>query len=143
MIRKKNSVIKIGNSYIIDSPLPSNLTYNWNYGSLLGLSLVLQIITGVTLAMHYTPSIEKAFITVEHIMRDVNMGYLIRYSHANIASFFFICIYLHIARGIYYGSYKRPRNQVWIVGVVIFLLTMAIGFIGYTLPWGQMSLWGE
>lgn len=142
MIRKKENIIKIGNKYIIDSPLPSNLTYNWNYGSLLGVSLVAQIITGVTLAMHYTPSIERAFISVEHIMRDVNSGYLIRYVHANIASFFFMLIYLHISRGLYYGSYKRPRNKVWIIGVVIFLLTMAIGFIGYTLPWGQMSLWG-
>jgi ubiquinol-cytochrome c reductase cytochrome b subunit len=142
MIRKKNNILSIGNTYLVDSPLPSNLTYNYNYGSLLGVSLVIQIITGVTLAMHYTASIDSAFSSVEHVMRDVNFGYVCRYVHANVASYFFVLIYLHISRGIYYGSYKRPRTQVWNIGVVIFLLTMAIGFLGYTLPWGSMSYWG-
>lgn len=102
----------------------------------------MQIITGVTLAMHYTPNIEMAFNSVEHIMRDVNNGWLIRYTHANVASFFFIFLYIHIARGVYYGSYAKPRMLLWWIGVIIFVLTMATGFLGYTLPWGQMSLWG-
>jgi len=142
MIRKKNKILNIGNTYLVDSPLPSNLTYNWNYGSLLGVTLVIQIITGVTLAMHYTPTIEGAFKSIEHICRDVNYGVIIKYTHANVASYFFILMYLHISRGIYYGSYKSPTQIVWNIGVVIFLLTMAIGFLGYTLPWGQMSYWG-
>nr|YP_009558589.1 apocytochrome b [Capillidium heterosporum]AZZ06693.1 apocytochrome b [Capillidium heterosporum] len=139
---KNHSILSIANSYIIDSPSPSNLTYLWSYGSLLGVVLVIQIITGVTLAMHYTPNIEMAFKSVEHIMRDVNNGWLIRYTHANVASFFFIFLYIHIARGLYYGSYTRPRVLLWSIGVIIFVLTMATGFLGYTLPWGQMSLWG-
>nr|QUQ05916.1 apocytochrome b [Microconidiobolus nodosus] len=137
---KTHSILSIANSYIIDSPSPSNLTYFWNYGSLLGLVLVIQIITGVTLAMHYAANIELAFNSVEHIMRDVHNGWLIRYTHANVASFFFIFIYLHIARGLYYGSYARPRILLWSIGVIIFVLTMATGFLGYTLPWG-MSDW--
>lgn len=139
---KSHSVLSIANSYIIDSPAPSNLSYLWNYGSLLGVCLIIQIVTGVTLAMHYTPNIDLAFISVEHIMRDVNFGWLIRYLHANVASFFFLFVYIHIGKGLYYGSYKTPRTMLWSVGVVIFFLMIVTGFLGYVLPWGQMSLWG-
>lgn len=141
-ILKSHIIIGIINNYIIDSPSPSNLTYGWGFGSLLGLVLIMQIISGVTLGMHYNASIGMAFSSVEHIMRDVNNGWVIRYCHANVASFFFIFIYLHIARGLYYGSYARPRSLIWVVGVAILIITMATGFLGYTLPWGQMSLWG-
>lgn len=114
------------NDYLIDSALPKNLTYNWNFGSLLGFNLVLLIITGLSLAMHYTPSITYAFSSVEHIMRDVNNGWLLRYLHANGASFFFIWVYLHIARGLYFHSYKKPRGILWNVGVIIYILMMAL-----------------
>lgn len=123
-------------------PVPRNLSYLWNFGILAGFCLVLQIVTGVILAMHYAAETSVAFNSVEHIMRDVNWGWLMRYSHANGASFFFIVIYLHIFRGFYYSSYKAPREMIWLIGVVIFLLMMATGFMGYVLPWGQMSFWG-
>ena len=141
-IFKSHPLLKLVNSYIIDSPQPSNLSYSWNFGSLLALCLVIQIITGVTLAMHYNPSVLEAFNSVEHIMRDVNNGWLIRYLHSNTASAFFLIVYLHIGRGLYYGSYKAPRTLVWTIGTVIFILMMATAFLGYVLPYGQMSLWG-
>lgn len=139
---KRNSFLSIVNSYLIDSPQPSNISYMWNFGSLLGICLVIQIATGVFLAMHYTPNIDLAFISVEHIMRDVNYGWMIRYLHANTASFFFTFVYLHIGKGLYYGSYKAPRVALWSIGVIIFLVMIITGFLGYVLPWGQMSLWG-
>jgi len=142
MLLKTNPYLSIMNSYIIDSPSPSNLSYIWNYGSLLGLCLIIQIISGVTLAMHYTPEVNLAFISVEHIMRDVNNGWILRYIHANAASLFFICVYIHMAKAIYYGSYKKPRSTLWNIGVIIFLLMMATAFLGYVLPWGSMSYWG-
>jgi ubiquinol-cytochrome c reductase cytochrome b subunit len=123
-------------------PTPKNLNYLWNLGSLAGLALVTMIITGIILAMHYTPHVDHAFQSVERIMRDVNQGWLIRYIHMNGASFFFIVVYIHIFRGLYYGSYKAPRELLWILGVVILLLMMATAFMGYVLPWGQMSFWG-
>lgn len=139
---KTHPILGLANSYLVDSPQPSNLSYMWNFGSLLGVCLIIQILTGVFLAMHYTPSVDLAFISVEHIMRDVNYGWLIRYLHANTASFFFIFVYLHIGRGLYYGSYKSPRTLLWSIGVIILVLMMAIAFLGYVLPYGQMSLWG-
>ena len=139
---KNHPLLKLANSYVVDSPQPSNLSYLWNFGSLLAFCLIIQIITGVTLAMHYNPSIQEAFNSVEHIMRDVNNGWLIRYLHSNTASAFFFLVYLHIGRGLYYGSYKTPRTLVWTIGTVIFLIMMATAFLGYVLPYGQMSLWG-
>lgn len=121
---------------------PKNLNYWWNFGSLAGLCLVVQIITGIVLVMHYTPHADLAFGSTEHIMRNVNYGWLIRYMHANGASMFFIVVYIHIFRGLYYGSYKSPREVLWMLGVVIYLLMMATAFMGYVLPWGQMSFWG-
>jgi ubiquinol-cytochrome c reductase cytochrome b subunit len=141
-ILKSHPLLKMVNSYVIDSPQPSNLSYLWNFGSLLAFCLIIQIVTGVTLGMHYTPTVLEAFDSVEHIMRDVNNGWLIRYLHSNTASAFFFIVYLHIGRGLYYGSYKAPRTIVWTIGTVIFLLMMATGFLGYVLPYGQMSLWG-
>ncbi|AOW24739.1 cytochrome B [Sphingomonas melonis TY] len=123
-------------------PVPRNLNYFWNFGVLAGLALAIQIITGVVLAMHYTPSAAQAFGSVEHIMRDVNQGWLLRYCHAAGASFFFAVVYIHLFRGLYYGSYKAPREVVWLLGVVILMLMMAAAFMGYVLPWGQMSFWG-
>jgi ubiquinol-cytochrome c reductase cytochrome b subunit len=141
-ILKSNPLLRILNSYLIDAPTPANISYLWNFGSLLGLCLVIQIVTGVTLAMHYTPSVAEAFNSVEHIMRDVNNGWLVRYLHANTASAFFFIMYLHIGRGLYYGSYKAPRTLTWAIGTVIVVLMMATAFLGYVLPYGQMSLWG-
>ena len=141
-ILKRHPLLKLGADYVIDAPTPSNISYWWNFGSLLGLALVIQIITGVTLAMHYNPSVAEAFNSVEHIMRDVNNGWLIRYLHANTASAFFFLVYLHIGRGLYYGSYKAPRTLTWTIGTIILILMMATGFLGYVLPYGQMSLWG-
>ena len=123
-------------------PVPRNLNYFWNFGVLAGLALGIQIITGIVLARHYAPTGTDAFNSVEHIMRNVNQGWLLRYAHANGASFFFIVTYIHIFRGIYYGSYKAPRELVWMLGLVILLLMMATAFMGYVLPWGQMSFWG-
>lgn len=141
-LRKKNSLLNMANSYVLDSPQPSNLNYFWNFGSLLALCLVIQLATGITLAMHYTSHASLAFDSVEHIMRDVNFGWFIRYAHANTASFFFICIYAHMGRNIYYGSYKTPRVLPWSIGVIIFLLLIITAFMGYVLVFGQMSLWG-
>ena len=141
-IWKSHSLASLINNYLIDSPEPSNISYLWNFGSLLGFCLVIQIITGVTLAMHYNPSTLEAFNSVEHIMRDVNNGWLIRYLHSNTASAFFFIVYLHIGRGLYYGSYRAPRTLVWTIGTIIFILMMATAFLGYVLPYGQMSLWG-
>ena len=123
-------------------PVPRNLNYFWNFGVLAGLALVIQIVTGVTLAMHYASNAGVAFASVERIMRDVNAGWFLRYAHANGASMFLLVVYIHIGRGLYYGSYKAPREMVWLLGVVIFLLIMATAFMGYVLPWGQMSFWG-
>jgi len=141
-ILKSHPLLKLINSYTIDSPQPANISYLWNFGSLLALCLIIQIITGVTLAMHYNPSVIDAFNSVEHIMRDVNNGWLIRYLHSNTASAFFFLVYLHIGRGLYYGSYRTPRILVWVTGTIIFILMMATAFLGYVLPYGQMSLWG-
>ncbi|MBP9791630.1 MAG: cytochrome b/b6 [Rickettsiales bacterium] len=121
---------------------PKNLSYMWNFGSIAGIALVIQIITGLFLAMHYSPNAATAFQSVEYIMRNVNYGWLIRYTHAVGASMFFVAVYIHIARGLYYGSYKSPREMVWFMGIIIFVLMMATAFMGYVLPWGQMSFWG-
>ena len=139
---KSNPLLRLVNSYLIDAPTPANISYLWNFGSLLAICLIIQIVTGVTLAMHYTPSVAEAFNSVEHIMRDVNNGWLIRYLHANTASAFFFLVYLHIGRGLYYGSYKSPRTLTWIIGTIILIIMMATAFLGYVLPYGQMSLWG-
>jgi ubiquinol-cytochrome c reductase cytochrome b subunit len=133
-------ILSIINNHLIDYPTPSNINYFWGFGSLAGLCLGIQILTGILLAMHYTPHVEWAFNSVEHIMRDVNNGWLIRYSHANGASMFFIVTYVHIARGLYFRSYRK--TILWCSGVIIFLLMMATAFMGYVLPWGQMSFWG-
>jgi len=138
-IRKENPVISLVNGMFIDVPAPSNISYLWNFGSLLGICLIIQIITGIFLAMHYCADANLAFSSVAHITRDVNYGPLLRYLHANGASMFFLCVYLHIGRGIYYGSYTKII--VWNVGVLLFLLMMLTAFIGYVLPWAQMSFW--
>nr|YP_003434308.1 cytochrome b [Palea steindachneri]ACL27740.1 cytochrome b [Palea steindachneri]UMB50745.1 cytochrome b [Palea steindachneri] len=139
-LRKSHPMIKIINNSLIDLPSPSNISTWWNFGSLLGACLILQIITGLFLAMHYSPNISTAFSSIAHITRDVQYGWLIRNTHANGASMFFFCIYLHIGRGLYYGSYLY--KQTWNTGVILLLLTMATAFMGYVLPWGQMSFWG-
>ena len=141
-ILKSHPLLRLVNSYLIDASQPSNISYLWNFGSLLLLCLVIQIITGVTLAMHYTPNVLEAFNSIEHIMRDVNNGWLIRYLHSNTASAFFFLVYLHMGRGMYYGSYRAPRTLVWVIGTVIFLFMIITAFLGYVLPYGQMSLWG-
>nr|BAN04875.1 cytochrome b [Cynops pyrrhogaster] len=138
--RKTHPLLKIINNSFVDLPTPSNISYWWNFGSLLGICLITQIITGLFLAMHYTADTQSAFSSVAHICRDVNHGWLMRNIHANGASFFFICIYLHIGRGLYYGSYMF--KETWNIGVVLLLLVMATAFVGYVLPWGQMSFWG-
>ena len=138
----KQPLVSPLNDHLIEYPTPSNLSYWWGFGSLAGICLMLQILTGIFLAMHYTPHVDLAFMSVEHIMRDVEGGWFLRYMHANGASMFFIVVYLHMFRGLYYGSYSSPRELVWIVGVVIFLLMILTAFIGYVLPWGQMSFWG-
>ena len=138
----KDFLLSFLDSHIIDYPTPVNLNYFWSFGSLAGLCLVIQILSGVFLGMHYTSHIDYAFNSVEHIMRDVNNGWLVRYLHANGASMFFIVTYFHIFRGLYFGSYMYPRELLWCSGVVIFLLMMATAFMGYVLPWGQMSFWG-
>nr|YP_010428279.1 cytochrome b [Potamotrygon falkneri]USN93728.1 cytochrome b [Potamotrygon falkneri] len=139
-IRKTHPLLKIVNSSLIDLPTPINISIWWNFGSILGLCLIIQILTGLFLAMHYTPDISSAFSSIAHISRDVNYGWLIRNIHANGASMFFICTYLHIARGLYYGSYLN--KETWNIGVIILLLLMITAFVGYVLPWGQMSFWG-
>ena len=138
----KDPLVAFGNSHIVDYPTPSNLNYFWSFGSMGGIILVVQIISGILLAMHYTPHIDLAFLSLEYLMRQVDFGWLIRYIHANGASMFFGVIYLHIARGVFYSSYAYPRGQLWISGIIIFILMMATGFMGYVLPWGQMSFWG-
>nr|YP_097023.1 cytochrome b [Oedipina poelzi]AAU20447.1 cytochrome b [Oedipina poelzi] len=140
IIRKINPLLKIINNSFVDLPAPSNLSYLWNFGSLLGVCLITQILTGLFLAMHYTADTSSAFSSVIHICRDVNYGWMVRNMHANGASFFFICIYLHIGRGIYHGSFMY--NETWNIGVILLLLVMATAFVGYVLPWGQMSFWG-
>nr|AAA57196.1 cytochrome b [Opsopoeodus emiliae] len=139
-LRKTHPLMKIANDALIDLPTPSNISALWKFGSLLGLCLITQILTGLFLAMHYTSDISTAFSSVTHICRDVNYGWLIRNMHANGASFFFIWIYMHIARGLYYGSYLY--KETWNIGVVLLLLVMMTAFVGYVLPWGQMSFWG-
>jgi len=139
-LRKTHPLIRIINHALVDLPAPSNISRWWNFGSLLGLCLVIQVLTGIFLAIHYTADIQLAFYSVNQICRDVNYGWLLRTLHANGASFFFICLYLHIGRGIYYGSYKYLYT--WTVGVVLFFLTIGTAFIGYVLPWGQISFWG-
>nr|AIO08367.1 cytochrome b [Nocomis biguttatus] len=139
-LRKTHPLMKIANDALVDLPTPSNISALWNFGSLLGLCLITQILTGLFLAMHYTSDISTAFSSVAHICRDVNYGWLIRNMHANGASFFFICIYMHIARGLYYGSYLY--KETWNIGVILLLLVMMTAFVGYVLPWGQMSFWG-
>ena len=142
-IFKSHPLLKMVNSYVVDSPTPSNISYLWNFGSLLALCLVIQIITGVTLGMHYTPNVLEAFDSVEHIMRDVNNGWLIRYLHSNTASAFFFIVYLHIGRGLYYGSYKSPRTLVWTIGTITFVLMMATAFLGYVNgpKWFKLNLY--
>nr|ACR40482.1 cytochrome b [Astyanax mexicanus] len=139
-LRKKHPLLKIANNALIDLPAPSNISAWWNFGSLLLLCLVMQILTGLFLAMHYTSDISTAFSSVAHICRDVNYGWIIRNMHANGASFFFICVYLHIGRGLYYGSYLY--KETWNIGVILLLLLTMTAFVGYVLPWGQMSFWG-
>nr|YP_010350528.1 cytochrome b [Synagrops philippinensis]UOK10021.1 cytochrome b [Synagrops philippinensis]UVN21653.1 cytochrome b [Synagrops philippinensis] len=139
-LRKAHPLAAIANDALVDLPAPSNISAWWNFGSLLGLCLITQLLTGLFLAMHYTSDIATAFSSVAHITRDVNYGWLVRNLHANGASFFFVCIYLHIGRGLYYGSYLY--KETWNVGVVLLLLVMMTAFVGYVLPWGQMSFWG-
>nr|AMW68045.1 cytochrome b [Climacia areolaris] len=139
-LRNKHPLIKIINNALIDLPAPSNISIWWNYGSLLGLCLTIQLLTGIFLAMHYTANIDSAFNSVIHICRDVNYGWFIRTLHANGASFFFICIYLHIGRGMYYNSFLYLHT--WMIGVLLLFLVMGTAFMGYVLPWGQMSFWG-
>nr|YP_010693111.1 cytochrome b [Dacus humeralis]WCB98292.1 cytochrome b [Dacus humeralis] len=139
-LRTQHPLFKIANNALVDLPAPVNISGWWNFGSLLGLCLIIQILTGLFLAMHYTADINLAFNSVNHICRDVNYGWLLRTLHANGASFFFICIYLHVGRGIYYGSYLF--TPTWLIGVLILFLVMATAFMGYVLPWGQMSFWG-
>nr|APX40445.1 cytochrome b [Longitarsus melanocephalus] len=139
-LRKTSPMLKILNNSLIIFPSPSNISYMWNFGSLLGICLMIQILTGLFLAMHYCPNIEMAFNSIIHICRDVNNGWLLRTLHANGASFFFICLYIHIGRGMYYSSYNM--KETWLIGVTIFFITMATAFLGYVLPWGQMSFWG-
>ena len=135
-------IMRLAHDSFVDFPTPRNLNYWWTFGGILTFCLMAQIVTGIVLVMHYTPSTEGAFASIEHIMRDVNYGWFLRYAHANGASMFFIAVYLHMFRGLYYGSYKAPREVLWMLGVVIYLLMMATGFMGYVLPWGQMSFWG-
>nr|QBM08625.1 cytochrome b [Magicicada cassinii]QBM08638.1 cytochrome b [Magicicada cassinii]QBM08651.1 cytochrome b [Magicicada cassinii]QBM08664.1 cytochrome b [Magicicada cassinii]QBM08677.1 cytochrome b [Magicicada cassinii] len=138
--RRTHPLIKMMNNSLIDLPTATNLSYWWNYGSLLGMCLVVQILTGLFLSMHYNADVMSAFNSLSHICRDVNYGWVLRISHTNGASLFFICVYLHVGRGLYYGSYKN--FETWAVGVVILLILMATAFLGYVLPWGQMSFWG-
>ena len=128
--------------HALDFPTPKNLNYWWTFGGILAVMLVVQLVTGIVLAMHYTPHVDMAFNSVEHIMRDVNYGWLLRYMHMNGASMFFIAVYIHMFRGMYFGSYKAPREVLWMIGVIIYLIMMATAFLGYVLPWGQMSFWG-
>lgn len=139
-IRKRHPLLRLGNNALVDYPTPLNLSSWWNFGSLLGLCLIVQILTGLFLAIHYVAHVDLAFFSVSHLVRDVNYGWLLRFIHANGASFFFIFLYLHVGRGLYYGSFKAVHG--WSVGVVLLLLVIATAFLGYVLPWGQMSFWG-
>ncbi|MGE0007080.1 MAG: cytochrome bc complex cytochrome b subunit [Parvibaculaceae bacterium] len=141
-LHERLPIVELVKAQVFDFPTPKNLNYWWTFGGILALMLVVQIVTGIVLVMHYTPQADLAFNSVEHIMRDVNYGWLMRYMHANGASMFFIAVYIHIFRGMYYGSYKAPREVLWIIGVLIYLVMMATAFMGYVLPWGQMSFWG-
>ena len=141
-IDKRLPIITLIQGHVLAFPTPKNLNYWWTFGGILSFCLVTQIVTGLVLAMHYIADADLAFASVEHIMRDVNYGWLLRYIHANGASMFFIAVYIHIARALFYGSYKEPRELIWIIGVIILLLMMATAFMGYVLPWGQMSFWG-
>ena len=136
-ILKSHPLLRLVNSYLIDASEPSNISYLWNFGSLLALCLIIQIVTGVTLAMHYSPNVLEAFNSIEHIMRDVNNGWLVRYLHSNTASAFFFLVYLHIGRGIYYGSYRAPRTLVWAIGTVILILMDATAFLGWLMTLAQ------
>lgn len=138
----KQPLFSVVNDHLIDYPSPSNLNYLWGFGSLAGLCLIIQIATGIFLAMHYTAHVDLAFLSVEHIMRDVEGGWLLRYMHANGASMFFMVVYIHMFRSLYHCSYASPRESVWCIGVIILLLMIITAFIGYVLPWGQMSFWG-
>ena len=138
----KRSLFSVLNDHLIAYPSPINIHYAWNFGFIASMCLIIQLITGIFLAMHYTPHVDLAFSSIEHISRDVQYGWLIRYVHANGASMFFIAVYTHILRGLYFGSYTAPRQIVWLIGVAIFFLMMGTAFLGYILPWGQMSLWG-
>jgi len=138
---KRYPLLNIVNNYVIDYPTPPNISYLWNFGVLAAFCLAIQIVTGIFLAMFYVPNIESAFSSVQYIMRDVNYGWLIRYIHANGASFFFICVYVHVFRGLYYNSYITPRELLWILGVTILIVMILTAFLGYVLPWGQMSFW--
>lgn len=138
---KKYPLLNIVNSFLIDYPAPPNISYLWNFGALAAFCLGIQIVTGIFLAMFYVPNIESAFSSVQYIMRDVNYGWLIRYIHANGASFFFICVYIHVFRGLYYNSYITPRELLWNLGVTILIVMILTAFLGYVLPWGQMSFW--
>ncbi len=135
-------IVSLIKGQAMDFPTPKNLNYWWTFGGILAIMLVIQLISGIVLVMHYTPNTAMAFASVEHIMRDVNYGWLLRYMHANGASMFFVAVYIHIFRGMYYGSYKEPREVLWMLGVFIFIAMMATAFMGYVLPWGQMSFWG-
>jgi quinol-cytochrome oxidoreductase complex cytochrome b subunit len=139
---KKKGLLRILNNHGVDYPSPVNVNYLWSIGCIALICLTLQIISGIFLAMHYVPHVDYAFLSVEHIMRDVNNGWLFRYIHANGASMMFIALYVHMFKHLYYGSYMRPRHLLWVSGVIIFLITVLIGFLGYVLPWGQMSFWG-
>ena len=135
-------IVAFAKDHALDFPTPKNLNYWFTFGGILAVMLVVQIITGIVLVMHYTPHVDMAFNSVEHIMRDVNYGWMLRYLHMNGASMFFIAVYIHMFRGMYYGSYKAPREVLWMIGVIIYLIMMATAFMGYVLPWGQMSFWG-
>jgi len=138
----KKPLLSIINEHVTDYPSPLIINYFWSFGFLAINCLIIQIVSGILLAMHYTPHVDLAFLSLEHIMRDVNNGWLLRYTHANGASFFFVVVYTHIAKNLYYGSYFQPRGLLWKSGMLIFLIMMAVGFMGYVLPWGQMSFWG-
>ncbi|MEM9963719.1 MAG: cytochrome b N-terminal domain-containing protein, partial [Asticcacaulis sp.] len=139
---KRLPIVRLAYDSFVDYPTPRNLNYWWTFGGILSVCLVIQIVTGIILAMHYVPHIDHAFASVERIMRDVNYGWLIRYVHANGASMFFFAVFIHMFRGLYYGSYKAPREVLWILGCIIFFLMIATAFMGYVLPWGQMSFHG-
>ncbi len=141
-LHQRLPIMELVQGQALDFPTPKNLNYWWTFGGILAVMLVVQLITGIVLVMHYTPHVDMAFNSVEHIMRDVNYGWLLRYMHSNGASMFFLAVYIHIFRGLYYGSYKEPREVLWMIGVIILIAMMATAFMGYVLPWGQMSFWG-